>query len=378
MKINNSHLCYSLNVYPGTTWLDKFEIIKEKLVHIKQQVTGGADNPFAIGLWLDCNSVNYLQDATRLADFKQYLCEHNYYVFTVNAFPYGVFHNTCVKEKVYQPDWTTRERMEYTCKVAEILAELLPEGINGSISTLPGGYKAEISTPEQMKAISTNLLLVADYLKKLEKHSGRRIELAVEMEPDCLWENPQEFACFFQHNIAMHPEAEYIGVCYDTCHQELTGNQPGEGIHILRENGITIAKVQLSAGIQIQSPVDKVKLKEHFNDTVYLHQTRLFTKEGNMVRYPDLPIAVEHGDINADWVIHYHIPVYCEELIDKIGVANQEVKYVLDMAGNNILPCSHLEIETYTYNVLPDKLKMNSLESSIAEEYNYVIDRLSE
>ena len=304
MRMNDRHLCYSLNVYPGNSWIEKLECIKEKLLIIRRGV--GAKEEFAIGLWLDHLSVNYLKQKENLRSFQRYLRENHYYVFTINAFPYGEFHAKRVKEQVYLPDWTSQNRVSYTLDIAEILAEILPEGVSGSISTVPGSYKSFIQEKAQEEEIAKNLLKVAKHLQSIEKSTGKRIELAIEMEPDCLWESPQEFALFYQEYIEKEDFFKYIGVCYDTCHQELTGNLPGQGIEILQNDQIPISKIQLSACIK--APCKLQQGLNIFQDDVYLHQTRTFQGDKLIDSFQDLPQAMEKADRNEDWKIHYHVP----------------------------------------------------------------------
>ena len=59
----------------------------------------------------------------------------------MNGFPYGPFHGTSVKEDVYQPDWTTGDRLAYTTGLIELMADIGPSGQPISLSTVPGTYK---------------------------------------------------------------------------------------------------------------------------------------------------------------------------------------------------------------------------------------------
>jgi hypothetical protein len=372
MKISdNQHLCYSLNVYPGTGLDRKLDTLRNAVPKIRKNIRHRkfATEPFAAGLWLDIQTVNELQDKARLEELKRVLDESGLYVFTVNAFPYGEFHGRIIKKKVYEPDWATDERLKYTCMVADILSELLPEGVSGSISTLPGTY-GKVSA-DKSRLIADNLLRCTDYLKELEERKGKRIVLAVEMEPDCLWDSPEGFAEFYSRNISGSESAEYLGVCYDTCHQELLKNKPGEGLDILCEARVPIAKIQLSSAIRALSADSKQALEHYFNDDVYLHQTCAGEQ-----RFPDLPEALASAGRNSDWKIHYHVPVYGEHLNDGLRTASEELEAVLKKIKQGDISCSHLEIETYTYSVLPDELRKLSLEESIAAEYDWVLDKL--
>ena len=85
------------------------------------------------------------QDPTKRADLKQFFADNDLYLYTANAFVYGVFKKQVIKEDVYEPDWQTPERREYTKQVASLLAELAPEGINPSIQSAPLGFKPKVT-----------------------------------------------------------------------------------------------------------------------------------------------------------------------------------------------------------------------------------------
>lgn len=377
MKItDNLHLCYSLNVYPGTTWAEKMAILRDKIPLIQKSIQRDQSEPFGIGLWLDAQTVDELQTSGLIDNFKLFLNEHNYYVFTVNAFPYKTFHGESVKTDVYAPDWTQQERVQYTNKVADILANLIPPGITGSISTVPGSYNKWITSNQQCELIARNILTTAQHLKNIHIKTGKKLVLSIEMEPDCLWESPQQFIAFYDKYFRSELDlCPYIGVCYDTCHQELLKNQPGEGLTQLIEAGITISKIQLSAALGAQSTESKIALANTFCDTVYLHQTRVFAEE-SLYSYNDLPEALNVADTTAPWIVHYHIPIYLTSLFAGLTAEKSELLEVIRMLQESDI-CSNIEIETYTYATLPAEMRIQSLEVSIAREYQWVINTLA-
>jgi hypothetical protein len=90
-----------------------------------------------LGFRLSNQAAVELSDRKTLAEFQRWLAKENCYVFTINGFPYGTFHGGRVKELAYVPDWTTDERIEYTNRLFDLLAELVPAGVDGSVSTVP-------------------------------------------------------------------------------------------------------------------------------------------------------------------------------------------------------------------------------------------------
>ena len=180
MKIGRkNHLCYSMNVFPEKDWLSEDSVIRQKVLALRREVTGSDSAKFAIGLWFDANTACEFRKKRNLNKLKEWLSDNNLYVFTFNAFPYGVFHGKPVKKKVYLPDWTTDERLEYTCMISDILAELLPHGITGSISTLPGGYKTCIKSEKKIAKIADNLLAAGKHLNQIQMKTGKKIILGI-------------------------------------------------------------------------------------------------------------------------------------------------------------------------------------------------------
>lgn len=385
MRLANIDLCYSLNVFPAENDISsRLDNIGSKFVKIRKSLGLSDTTPFALGFWFDAIFAEQIDNSNNFDIIRKFLEHNNFYVFTVNAFPYGKFHGTAVKEKVYTPDWTTAKRRDFTCKAAAFLARLLPENTTGSISTLPGGYKKSFS-PASIKnveqSIAENLLFVATYLENVFQTTGQEIVLGIEMEPDCLWENPSEFIEFYHKYLGENQVAQkFIGVCYDTAHQELTMNPPGKGLDLLLENKIRIAKIQLSTALKTtnSSSADFDALQP-FADQVYLHQTRLVSDKGSILeKFSDIPDQKSAciSEDNSHLVSHFHLPLFCSLLPGSIAAANQELIAVLNKLKKSPSICKNIEIETYTYSVLPEIIDHNKdITECIAQEYKWVIKK---
>ena len=140
MKIGKEyHLTYCSNIHPANTWNEVFQNLKKFLPAVKKKLNhSGA---FGVGLYLSNIASLQILEYNNLNDFKKWLDENGFYVFTMNGFPYGHFHGNIIKDSVYKPDWTTQERVSYTKRLFEILLFLIPVNINGGISTSPLAYK---------------------------------------------------------------------------------------------------------------------------------------------------------------------------------------------------------------------------------------------
>lgn len=351
-----------------------------KFGRVREFLGMAEDEPFALGFWSDSRLAGQMADKSNVLMVRDFLESNGYYVFTLNAFPYGEFHGKPVKSEVYLPDWTSADRADFTCRAADFLAEIMPSGICGSISTLPGGYAKFLSEKKDCeKLIAWNLLKVADHLATLEERRGAEIVLSVEMEPDCIWEDCKSFLEFHGRHLRNSQNARrHIGVCYDTSHQELTGACPGEGLEMLISGGLRIGKIQLSAALETigASRMDLEALQQ-FSEEVYLHQTRIKGVDGGVVRrYDDIPCDLDADLSGCRFVSHFHLPVFCSGIGRRIRAARNELLAVLEKVRLDPGICSALEIETYTYNVLPEGLKSPSIEESIAKEFKWVTDNV--
>lgn len=158
-------LTYCTNVHPGESWAEVEANLRRYLPAIKAKVA--PDRPFGVGLRLSAEAAAALSQRPALEGLRALLAEEGLYVFTLNGFPYGRFHGEAVKEKVYLPDWREEARLAYTDRLAAILAALLPEGGEGSISTVPGAFKPRATSPEALEAIADNLVRQAVALAAL-------------------------------------------------------------------------------------------------------------------------------------------------------------------------------------------------------------------
>lgn len=383
------HLSYCTNIHPGETWPEVRDQLQRHLPPLKRQLSPEA--PFGVGLRLSAVAAAALHEAPALAGFKDWLQAQGLYVFTLNGFPYGSFHGKPLKQGVYRPDWSEPERLVYTRQLADILAALLPEGVEGSISTVPGGFKGDIVDDQDRQAIIGNLLAMAACLRELYRETGRSICLALEPEPSCMLETVEETLDFFNGALFTERNAQrlaeacgeptalgdkylrnHLGVCLDTCHAAVMFEEPLDSARRLTAAGIRIAKLQLTAALAIE-PMSAAALPQlqAFTDPVYLHQTSV--KQGATVsRYLDLPeaCAAFTPDQPADWRSHYHVPVF----MHRLGLFQTTAPALARLLQQHRrTPFSqHLEVETYTFDVLPPEYRLPDVTDSIGRELSWV------
>lgn len=398
-KHTNTHLTYCTNIHPGEQWEEVLEQLKSNLPELKSRLS--PDRPFGVGLRLSAEAADELLSGENLAEFKRWLEDEGLYIFTMNGFPYGSFHGEKVKDDVYKPDWTSLKRLEYTLNLARILAELLPEGIDGGISTSPISYKPWLKDSEKeeiFRISSRQLAEVAYELDNIREEQRKELHIDIEPEPDCLLENTRETIDYFENWLykagAAHLAVEHalsqeeailmirrhIRICYDTCHFAVEYEEPAEAIERFKNAGIDIGKVQISAALKVDlsnpsNSAEEVSSKlKPFEEDTYLHQVIERHGDGTFKHYPDLSDALRDGELSEakEWRIHYHVPIF----VDKFGHLNStqdDIIRSLDLLMEG--ECNHFEIETYTWEVLPSELKENLLDS-IEREFRWVLDQI--
>ena len=295
MRLNHGiHLAYSTNVHRGETWCETLDSLVNYTLAVRQKVC--PQKPFAIGLRLSHQAAIELSDPITLLEFQRWLEKNSCYVFTINGFPFGRFHGTRVKENVYRPDWTSPERLDYTNLLFDLLAQLLPAGIEGSVSTLPGSFKEFIRTGEQQQIIRESLWKCVEHVAQLAESTGKKLHLGLEPEPLGLIENSRETVRFFEQLRDEHPRdprlGVHLGVNYDTCHFAVEFEEPRPALAVLRDAGIRISKIHLSSALKtIATPEARAALKQ-FADDVYLHQVVARNADGTLKFHRDLPDAL--------------------------------------------------------------------------------------
>src|SRR5947199_6954844 len=318
MKLKHGiHVAYCTNIHRGESWPETFANLERYTLAVKARVC--PDKPYAIGLRLSDQASRELSDKTALLAFRRWLDQHNCYVFTINGFPYGKFHGARVKEQVYAPDWTTNERVEYTNRLFDLLAQLVHDGVEGSVSTVPGSFKEFIRTKEQERAMRNNLWRCVEHIAGVSERSAKKLHLGLEPEPLCYLETSEERGKFFEQLRADHPNdprlGEHLGVDCDPCHLAVELGQPNEVIARFREHHIKISKLHFSSALKVRpTPEVRAALKA-FADDIYFHQVVARAADGAMTRFRDLDAALNpkseiRNPKSEEWRIHFHIPLH--------------------------------------------------------------------
>lgn len=400
--LSDLHLSYCTNIHSGESWQEVFANLETYVLPIKQHFLPAL--PFGIGLRLsDLASKEILID-NQLLIFKEWLQAHNCYVFTMNGFPFGNFHRQKVKDAVHLPDWTSKERLAYTLRLFDILAEILPVYIEGGISTSPLSYKLWWSSEQERQDVkqkaTEHIAEVVAHLFRIREKTGKILHLDIEPEPDGMLENTQETVAYFKEYLLLQgvrylsndlkiteKQAEqliftHIQVCYDICHFAVEYENHAEALQTFEKEGIKIGKFQISAALKADLPQEKAireaifKEFEVFNESVYLHQVIAKKSDNQLSSFNDLPLALAKakGEEFVEWRTHFHVPIFLEKY-NLLQSTQADIANVLQILKQNPQISKHLEVETYTWEVLPKDMK-ESMAISIQRELEWVMKQM--
>lgn len=380
-------ITYCTNIHPGETWEETFAAIREHIPSVKAAVC--PDGPFPVGIRLSRRAAGELT-AARAEQFQSWLGEQDCFVPTINGFPAGLFHGERIKERVYLPDWRSQRRVDYTIRLGDLLSVWLPPGVTGSISTVPLGFKGVVR-PGDLTSVRANLIAVLIHLDRIRQRSGKKVVLALEPEPGCLLETTADVCDFFAGLRLPEPLSDLLGICFDCCHQAVEFESPAASLAQLGKAGIPIAKVHVSSALAVAG--SDASLLGRFDEGVYLHQVVIRRRDGTLSRYADVSPALDAHQIHAfgkssfpsragetpapgtagdEWRCHFHVPIFQDAYAGGLRTTRSFVEECLPLLPQDIL----LEVETYTWAVLPPELRGGSVGESIVRELLWLKEQL--
>lgn len=394
---DGAHLTYCSNIHPGETWTEVRANLGRYVPRVRD--IAGAGEDFGIGLRLSAQAARELSEPSALAEFRDFLADNHFYVFTINGFPYGRFHGARVKEDAYLPDWRDEERLRYSNELGDLLAKLLPDDADyeGSISTVPGAFKPLVRDDTDLERMRDHMLRHAAHLAAIGERTGRRLALALEPEPCCHLETVEETVAFFErwlfsdaavrrfagltgfgHAAAGEALRNHLGVCLDLCHAAVEFEDPEACLKQLSASGIRIHKLQISSGLRLaELSAPALQALKAYQDPVYLHQV-VESGPNGLRRFVDLHEAlatVSKPDAGREWRVHFHVPIFLDAL-EGFESTQSFIREVLALHTEK--PVSqHLEVETYTWDVLPPALRTDAIEQAIARELSWVRQELA-
>ncbi len=375
---DNRHLAYCTNIHRGDDWLQTMAGLQAHTLAVKARVS--PDQPYAIGLRLSDTASRQLSVPATLKAFQEWLLENDCYIFTINGFPFGQFHGAKVKEQVYLPDWTSIERLDYTKRLFDLLGQLLPVGVEGSVSTLPGSFKGFITSEDQKRQIRDHLWACIEHIDQCSQRYLRHLHLGVEPEPCGLWETSSETVHLFQQMESDRPHDNrlrtFLGVNYDTCHLAVEYEEPVHVVAKFQGEGIRLSKIHLSSALRVVPDLAAREWLLRFAEDRYLHQVVAKASNGTLQHYQDLDLALSQPIKEEEWRIHFHVPLHATTMTHGQTTVDHLLG-LLDLLANRRDLCAHLEMETYTWEVLPTELRESSVVDQLVREYEWTLDELN-
>ena len=152
----------------------------------------------------------------------------------------------------------------------------------------------------------------------------------------------------------------------------------------LRTAGIGIAKIQLSAGLRIPR-VNREALASlrPFAESTYSHQV---VERRGVGADPVMKIRHRRSTMPAmrqeqapkkrEWRVHFHVPLF----LDRLGPFENTRPFLTRLLQLQFecAPTAHLEIETYTWGVLPEEYREMSVVDAVTREMQWVIGSLAQ
>jgi len=361
-------ITYCSNIHPGESWADTFANLLKYIPQVKSAVSPNA--AFPIGLRLSSQAAAEVDEKTT-AQLLGWCQQEDCYIASINAFPYGQFHNSVIKEQVYLPDWRSYKRVNYSLQVGRLLSRLLPTGYLGAISTVPIAFKSKFNEAD-LPLVRQNLISLLEGYDSLRQQSGRQLCLALEPEPGCLLETTEEVCRFFEWLKLPASLKGCLGICFDCCHQAVEFENPIASLQMLAGAEVPIAKVQISSAPRFVGP--QLQDLQPFIDPCYLHQVVIKDEGSHLSRYSDLPAALEDYQrfVAAEWRVHYHIPIFLSETDGMLTTRNFIEELLLGLQGTELL-----EIETYTWEVLPEIMRLPNVVDSVIREIKWLQERVN-
>jgi sugar phosphate isomerase/epimerase len=375
-------LSYCTNVHPA----EDLDGVLDQLARYAAPVREAAGlGVLGVGLWLPATLAHRLVESAADRDrLRAALAAHRLQVHTLNAFPYGGFHAEVVKLDVYTPTWADPERLAYTLECAEVLADLLPEGVDGSISTLPLAWREPWTDADDAAATRAFAELSAG-LREIERRTGRVVRIAVEPEPGCVLDTVEDVVAWLSARTApdrpddARIDPAHVGVCLDTCHLAVSFADPAGAVRRIADAGLRVVKVQASAALHVPDPSDPAARDAvgRFAEKRYIHQVRERAADGDVLAADDLPDALGGALPGAGpWRVHFHVPLHHEPQAP-LGATSDVLRAAVAAVreaphGDD----AHLDVETYTWSVLPEGAATDSLVAGIAAELRWATAHL--
>ena len=150
------HLAYRLEAATGAAWRARVLAVRDHVCRPGEEL--------GLSLRFDELAARELLAPGPLAEFRRWLAAERCYVCTLDEPP---------------ADWTRPETLAHACRLLDGLGELLPEGVDGSVSL---SFTETHRTEADLQAIYANLIHAAVHAAEVSGCAGRRVRLALAVK----------------------------------------------------------------------------------------------------------------------------------------------------------------------------------------------------
>ena len=397
---------YCANVHAGVTWEEAWAQLRRHAPEVRRRVLEAIDpqgasspRPMEVGVWFSAPAARYaVEHPGEVERFAEWLQSERLTIASFNGFPAGDFHAQRVKHGVYRPDWTQPERLAYSLDLAWLAARLGDPIRAVSISTVPLGWGRPRPPASWWTACAVNLRRAARELARIEAETGRWIHLDLEPEPGCALTTSHDLVALLgelmvdQHGVPLETHEQtlvkrHVRVCHDICHAAVMFEDQAEALGRITTAGWSLGKIQVSAALAASPRSHQqrhvvVEALSRFAEPRYLHQTVVRARDGSNHEwfFDDLPDALNASAIpdQADWRVHFHVPLDSDGF-GPLGTTFDQIAPCLNAIAAETLatapshadaidPRPIVEVETYTWSVLPEPPDPERLAERIARE----------
>ena len=409
-------LGYCSNLHAGESVRAIRAGLEEFTLPLKQRL--GVTGAFGVGLYLPAPAARHLaseEGSEDLAEWIAFCGGEGIDPFTFNAFPYGDFQQDGLKEAVYEPLWSEIERGQYTFCVAQV-AQALQAGLpfsdprsHISISTHPGAHVSQVDGTAGLHACSRGLAAAVLSLVQTQREDAPPVVLSVEAEPWAIAGDSLALAEYLvvvavraaallrdqgqvASNEAERLVAQHLGTCLDACHSAVEFETVEAALRLAASQG-PLGKLQYSSALRLRQPAAHAPGQAALlglDEARFLHQVNGRPKRVGqaLLRAEDLPALRTALQDPAqapawqacdEWRCHFHVPVdmpHFEGLETTRDYADKILLGLLAAPETWRTQELHVEIETYTWSVLPG-VQEGSVLDGMQAEYEHVLDCLA-
>jgi hypothetical protein len=395
----NAFLSYSTNVHPAESLEQLIGTLREHVAPISRAAFGSGTA--AVNLRIGIRQVDEILSHPALPsnsfvsddilkappspaceNLLRALDELNLDVVSINAFPIRDFHAPRVKEQVYSPPWTDGGRALYSLKIAKALTHFMArKNVNrtrAAISVPSGVFKGLYGDPDEVRMQCAHFITeCVRELYRLERLTGRTVQLGLEPEPHTTAETLPEMIAYYEvilnearqkfstqlqisRGQAEEIARRFVTINLDLCHQAVEFEDPLEDLKKLQAAAVPLSGLHLSAALALKNPsADSKGLAQlkALDEPRYLHQVVARRNDGTLARFEDLPDLWNprrlKGQALADFNelrCHFHVPLFADlngELASTRDSVGPAARYALAQGLTD-----NFVAETYTWNVL--------------------------